>query len=106
MAGAFTEAVCRLIAAIPPGSVATYGDIAAAAGSPQGARQVARTLHTQTKQRNLPWHRVIASGGRIAIKDPMGAALQKELLTAEGIGFNDDGCVDYHNYAWDFSVLH
>ena len=77
MAGIFTESVCSLLSEVPSGRVVTYGSLAAAAGAPRGARQVVRILHTQSRARNLPWHRVVAAGGRIALTDPMAAGLQR-----------------------------
>lgn len=73
------ERVRALVAEIPPGKVATYGDIATAAelSSP---RIVAWIMRTDSS--DLPWHRVIRSSGRPA---PHLATRQLELLRAEGI---------------------
>jgi methylated-DNA-protein-cysteine methyltransferase-like protein len=103
MAGLFTETVCTLLIAVPPGSVITYGGLAAAAGSPRGARQVVRILHSQSRIRNLPWHRVVAAGGRIALKDPGEAELQRELLRSEGVELDDKGNVNMKEYSRDYS---
>lgn len=103
MASLFTESVCSLLLAVPSGRVVTYGSLAGAAGSPRGARQVVRILHTQTRSRGLPWHRVVAAGGRIALTDPPAADLQKERLISEGVEIGIDGRVDLAQYAWDFS---
>ncbi|RKX71183.1 MAG: DNA methyltransferase [Spirochaetes bacterium] len=103
MAGIFTDSVCSLLNSVPPGFVVTYGGLAAAAGSPRGARQVVRILHTQSRVRNLPWHRVVAAGGRIALNDPMAAGLQKELLLSEGVQMDNIGRVDMKQHNWDFS---
>ncbi len=81
----FTALVVEIIKSIPKGKVATYGQVAKLAGSPRGARQVVRILHTQTKKHGLPWHRMINSKGQIAIKDAYGAEEQKSRLLAEGI---------------------
>lgn len=102
MASLFTESVCSLLLGVPPGRVVTYGSLAAAAGSPRGARQVVRILHTQTRSRGLPWHRVVAAGGRIALADPPSADLQRERLKSEGVEMGLDGRVDLAQYAWDF----
>ena len=103
MAGVFTENVCYLLTGVPPGYVVTYGGLAAAAGSPRGARQVVRILHTQSRIRNLPWHRVVASGGRIALRDPGDAELQRELLRSEGLELDNNGNVIMKGHIWDFS---
>jgi len=73
------ERVRDLVASIPPGRVATYGDIACAAklSSP---RIVAWIMRTDSE--DLPWHRVITASGRPA---PHLADRQLELLRAEGV---------------------
>ncbi len=102
MAGVFTESVCSHLLAVPEGSVVTYGSLAAAAGSPRAARQVVRILHTQSRLRGLPWHRVLASGGRIALPDSEGGDLQRQLLIGEGVEFGLNGLVDLTRYEWNF----
>ncbi len=73
------ESVRALVASIPPGRVATYGDIACAAGlsSPRIVGWIMRT-----DSHDLPWHRVIGATGR-----PVEhlASRQWELLRAEGV---------------------
>ena len=92
----FTFRAAELIRSIPKGKVATYGQIAGMAGDPRGARQVVRVLNTQ---KNLPWHRVLAAGGRITLPGP-GGALQRKLLEAEGVRFNTDGTTPLAVYGW------
>jgi len=73
------ERVRSLVAAIPSGRVATYGDIAAVAGlsSPRIVGWIMRTDST-----DLPWHRVITASGRPARHL---TTRQLELLRAEGV---------------------
>jgi methylated-DNA-protein-cysteine methyltransferase related protein len=73
------ELVRALVAMIPAGKVATYGDVASAAGlsSPRIVGWIMRT-----DSADLPWHRVIRSSGRPA---PHLATRQLELLRAEGV---------------------
>ncbi|HEV7421521.1 MAG TPA: MGMT family protein [Mycobacterium sp.] len=73
------EMVRTLVASIPAGRVATYGDIAdaAALSSPRIVGWVMRTDSS-----DLPWHRVITASGRPA---PQVASRQLELLRAEGV---------------------
>lgn len=92
----FTERVVRIIQAIPPGYVMTYGQIAASAGSPRGARQVVRILHSMSQKYNLPWHRVINAQGEISFTE----GNQRELLEAEGVEFGLNGKVDLTVYRW------
>ena len=77
------ESVRALVASIPPGRVATYGDIACAAGL-SSARIVGWVMSTDSS--DLPWHRVLAGTGRPA---PHLAAQQLELLRAEGVPTSD-----------------
>ena len=80
----FTEEVLEIIKMIPYGKVMTYGQIAAYAGNPRGARQVSRILHSMSLKHGLPWHRVINSKGSISLTGEAGF-VQEALLSAEGI---------------------
>ncbi|MCB1597725.1 MAG: methylated-DNA--[protein]-cysteine S-methyltransferase [Gammaproteobacteria bacterium] len=94
------QAIWRIIAAIPPGRVASYGQIAALAGLPRGARQTARALRHAPAELGLPWHRVIAVNGRIAIPvSSRGYRTQISRLRAEGIVV-DAGRVNMRVYRW------
>jgi alkylated DNA nucleotide flippase Atl1 len=73
------ERVRALVAAIPAGSVSTYGDIAAAADL-SSPRIVAWIMRTDSS--DLPWHRVITASGRPAAHL---ATVQLERLRAEGV---------------------
>ena len=68
---------------IPRGKVSSYGAIARAAGFSGGARQVVRALH---QSHGLPWHRVVAAGGRIALPGEHGFD-QRFRLEMEGVKF-------------------
>ncbi|MFC4602447.1 MGMT family protein [Rhodococcus kronopolitis] len=81
------ERVRALVAAIPSGKVATYGDIAAAAGL-SSARTVGWIMRTDSA--DLPWHRVIGASGRPAAHL---AHRQISQLALEGVPV-DDGRVD------------
>jgi methylated-DNA-protein-cysteine methyltransferase-like protein len=79
------EAILAAIRAVPRGQVAGYGMIARRAGLPGRARLVARVLG-QSNDRNLPWHRILRSDGRIAFPpDSPGFAEQSQRLRAEGV---------------------
>jgi methylated-DNA-protein-cysteine methyltransferase-like protein len=97
---AFTARAVEIIRSIPKGKVATYGQIAAAAGSPLGARQVVRLLHSLSDKENLPWHRVINSQGRIALAAGGGLELQRVMLESEGIKVEEDGRIELAQYIW------
>jgi len=83
---------------IPRGKVATYGDVAYAAGFPGAARQVVWALHGSGGL--LPWQRVVGAGGKILLPGVRGAE-QRFLLQSEGvsfIGLRVD--MKQHRYAW------
>lgn len=80
--------IWAVVAAIPPGSVASYGEVAARAGMPRGARLVGRALAQCPAA--VPWHRVVNAAGRISL--PAGSAARREQerrLRREGITVRD-----------------
>jgi O-6-methylguanine DNA methyltransferase len=79
----FQRRVISVVRRIPPGRVATYGDVAARAGSPRAARAVG-TIMRDCRDRSVPCHRVIGAGGALG---GYGGSLQlkRELLRAEGV---------------------
>lgn len=82
----FSKEVLKLIKSVPRGKVVTYGDIARLAGHSRGARGVGWLLHSCTISHNLPWQRVLKSGGVLSFPDGSPHYLrQKELLEKEGI---------------------
>ena len=84
-----------LVDAIPPGRVATYGQLARLLGRPQNARLVARII--AQGEGHHPYHRVVNSQGRLA---PQWEE-QEALLWAEGLPFKANGCVDLKQAQWD-----
>lgn len=70
---------------VPYGKVATYGDIAYAAGFPGSARQVAWALHTSSH--GIPWHRIVGAEGKILLPGEAGFE-QRIRLQAEGVQFH------------------
>ena len=95
----FSRAVLAAVAAIPAGRVATYGQIASMAGNPRGARGVVWILRSSSRRHSLPWHRVVAAGGRIALGEGRGREEQIALLGAEGVPFRQ-GKVDMERAGW------
>src|SRR5512141_2455514 len=69
---------------IPKGKVATYGDVAYAAGFPGMARQVAWALHASVP--GVPWQRVVGSGGKVLLSGEHGFE-QRMRLQQEGVAF-------------------
>lgn len=78
------ESIRRAIRSIPRGRVATYGEVAAAAGYPLYHRLVARILGKAGDR--LPWQRVVGAGGQIKLRG--GSALEQRMrLEMEGVAF-------------------
>ena len=89
------------IADIPPGLVASYGQVAEIAGIPRGARQTAYALRHAPDDLDLPWFRVITASGKLAFKE--GSASfnkQKKLLADDGVVLLN-GKVDMNTYRWE-----
>ena len=79
------QAFAETIRSIPRGRVASYGQVAAAAGYPRYHRAVARFLKTAIPG-ELPWQRVLGAGGEIKLVG-QAAAEQKLRLKMEGVRF-------------------
>lgn len=98
------RAIYAVVRRIPAGRVATYGQVAELAGIPGGARVAGAALKVSRPGDRLPWQRVIGkagpSRGRIAIHNPVGAAIQRQLLDQEGVAIGDSGLVALDRYGW------
>lgn len=80
------QAIWEVIARVPRGRASTYGDVARAAGLPGRARQAGYALRHMPDGMNLPWHRIVGAGGKIAF--PPRSRHHREqarLLRSEGI---------------------
>lgn len=96
----FFSKVYKIVAKIPYGKVATYGDIAEACGLRSSARTVGWALNG-AKESGLPCHRVVNRFGALTGKMHFGSPdLMKELLLSEGIEFDEDDCVILEKYLW------
>lgn len=95
------QRIWQVVALIPRGRVATYGDIAARAGLPGAARRVGRALGRLPEDTRIPWHRVINARGRISLPPGSDAfRRQRDRLKAEGVCFNEGGGVSLARYRW------
>ncbi|PST47105.1 cysteine methyltransferase [Bifidobacterium sp. UTCIF-37] len=84
----FSERVYRVVRRIPRGRVATYGQVAALAGSPRAARFVGFALHANPEPGVIPCHRVVFRDGSLAPGFAFGGPdRQRALLEAEGVVF-------------------
>ena len=88
------------IADIPPGCVASYGQIAEIAGIPRGARQVAYALRMAPEELKLPWFRVVQAAGTIAFEKGSAAyRRQTGRLRREGVVLLN-GRINMKRYRW------
>ena len=80
------EAIWDVVARIPRGRAATYGNVARAAGLPGRARQAGYALKHVPDGMHLPWHRVVGAGGKIVFP-PSSTAHREQArrLRAEGV---------------------
>lgn len=98
---AFTKKVLKNIAKVPKGKVATYKQIAALSGKPQGSRGVAWILHSCSTTYKLPWHRILNAQGHISFKrNSHNFRQQKKKLEAEGIYLDPAGHLDLKKFQW------
>ncbi len=97
---ASAAAILAVIARIPRGRVTTYGSVATRAGLPGRARLVGKLLRELPAGSKLPWHRVVAAAGRVALP-PSSPSRQRqiELLKREGI-LVVRGRVDMRQHGW------
>lgn len=95
----FRARVLTLVCAVPPGKVATYGQIARLVGHPRAARQVGGVLN-RLRDSDVPWQRIINAQGGISTYKVGAGELQRALLEAEGVVFDREGRCDLERYRW------
>jgi O-6-methylguanine DNA methyltransferase len=95
---AFAARVLSVTRRIPPGRVATYGDVAAAAGRPRAYRAVGNIMR-ECREPGVPCHRVVAAAGRLG---GYGGSeeLKRNLLRAEGIVVHGARIRDFQARRW------
>jgi methylated-DNA-protein-cysteine methyltransferase related protein len=95
------QEIYEVVRRIPPGRVATYGQVATLAGLPGHARQVGYALHALPEHSAIPWHRVVNARGGISPRAVPGAELvQRQLLLREGVRLNSRGHVSLAQVRW------
>jgi len=93
--------IYAVVRRIPRGRVATYGQVATLAGLDGHARQVGYALHALPASIAIPWHRVINARGEVSARTAGDwHELQRHLLEAEGIRFDDRGRIDFKKHRW------
>ena len=95
------DRIYETIRDIPRGSVASYGQVAAIAGIPRGARQVGWALRNAPDGLDLPWHRVLTASGKIAFEAGSRHFKKQETLLIEEDVAVIAGRVDMRRYRWE-----
>lgn len=101
--GSFFEECHGMVAQIPVGRVASYGQIARLVGAPRKARFVGYAMHASPGMAaGVPCHRVVFKDGSLAPGFAFGGpGEQRRMLEEEGISFTDDGRVDMARCQWE-----
>ena len=101
--GARSPVYARILDAVrqvPRGRVATYGQIALIAGG-CSPRMVGYCLASLEFGSDVPWQRIINHKGMVSPRSSgYGSQLQRELLIAEGVEFDERGRVNFREYGW------
>jgi len=88
------------LAQVPAGYVVSYGQLAELAGLGRAARWVGRTLSQLPEGSALPWHRVVAAGGRLSLAaGTVSGEEQRARLRAEGVRMVNHR-VDIKRHGW------
>jgi methylated-DNA-protein-cysteine methyltransferase-like protein len=91
----FFSGVYKIVAQIPEGYVATYGQIAALLGNPLAARAVGDAMRRVPEYMDIPCHRVVNKTGAMAPGHAFGGVgRQRDMLEREGVIFKENGCID------------
>jgi methylated-DNA-protein-cysteine methyltransferase-like protein len=96
------QRIWQVVALIPPGKVASYGDVARHAGLPGAARRVGWALRKLPEGTRIPWHRVVNASGRISL--PPGSDsynTQLDRLKQEGLQFDSNRILDLYSARWN-----
>lgn len=94
--------IYAVVALIPRGRVATYGQVARLAGLPGHARFVGYALSALDGRSPVPWHRVVNAAGRISPRRDGGpeSIVQRMLLEKEHVRFDSRGCIRLERFRW------
>ncbi len=102
MSEKFFERVYNLVASIPKGKVATYGQIAKMLGAPKWSQIVGYALHVNPCAQKIPCHRVVNRFGQVCSGFAFGGAqAQRQLLEGEGVVFESDGSINLKRFQWN-----
>ncbi|HEY9818845.1 MAG TPA: methylated-DNA--[protein]-cysteine S-methyltransferase [Candidatus Obscuribacterales bacterium] len=96
------DRIYAIVRQIPPGQVATYGQVAELANYPRQARLVGYALYRVAIASDIPWHRVINAKGAVS-ESPFRQGSdqrQRSLLEQEGVEFSKAGIINLRRYRW------
>jgi len=95
------QRIYAVIRRVPAGRVVTYGQVAELASLTGHARQVGYALSALPDQNDVPWHRVVNAKGQVSTRSEAGyGAVQRALLAAEGVNFDEDDRIDLTRHRW------
>ena len=94
----FSPRVLSVVRRIPPGRVATYGDVARLAGRPLACRAVGNIMR-ECRRPDIPCHRVIAAGGRLGGYGGQ-ESMKRSLLLAEGVPVSGSRVRELERVRW------
>ena len=102
MEHSFDRRVADVVSRIPPGQLATYGQIADLIGAYGCARQVGWALRRLALPSQVPWHRVVNAQGRISMSLSREGSdwIQRELLLQEGVPVDAEGRLPLQERLW------
>lgn len=99
------QRICLMVHQIPPGRVATYGQIAALVGNCT-ARMVGYAMASLGGNSNVPWQRVVNGQGKISPRaDSHSTEVQRLRLLEEGILFDAQQRINLRHYRWGGPTL-
>jgi methylated-DNA-protein-cysteine methyltransferase related protein len=98
----FQKRVCDLMAQVPEGQVATYGDLAGLAGHAHASRVVGGIAHYGPT--DLPWHRLVNRFGGLASGFHGGREVQQQLLEAEGLSCTNFIVDNFEEHRWKSNI--
>jgi len=91
ISSSFTASVREVVAAIPKGKVATYGQVAALAGNPNASRAVGMVMSHNRDTKAVSCHRVVGAGGALTgYAYGSGTSTKKQMLEKEGVKFKGE----------------
>ena len=105
MSGDAFKRIYDIVRLIPPGKVATYGQIAAMSGNPRRSRVVGYALHVNPDPEGIPCFRVVNRYGECSGSFAFGGIdAQRHLLEQDGVTFTRIGRVDMKKHQWNFGI--